>query len=127
MKTIILILFITPITVLSQVKDLSKNEAFQAFKISELRKSEKIPLSKFEYIYKTAKCVQKNYSDKEFNPDALKLKTMPIFSNKSAKKHEIDLQNDYDIISGDKRLFRYYGVFMAFPKTDDNGKKTQCL
>lgn len=70
----------------AQSKDLTKKQAYEAFKNSELRKFENLKISDFNKIYKTAICVKKTYSDTEHFPDALKLKTMPIFKN--SKKTE---------------------------------------
>lgn len=70
----------------SQSKDLTKKQALEAFKNSEVRKFHNIKISEFEKIYNTAKCVKKSYADKEHFEEALKLKTMPIFKKLSKEE-----------------------------------------
>lgn len=71
----------------SQSKDLTKKQAYEAFKNSDVRKKSNLKIYEFDKIFKTALCIKKTYSDKENFPNAYKLKEMPIFNNN--KKEEI--------------------------------------
>ncbi|PZQ99066.1 MAG: hypothetical protein DI539_28820 [Flavobacterium psychrophilum] len=122
MKKLLTIALILPVFAFSQSNDLTKKEAFQAFKISELRKSNEIPINRFEKIYAIAKCVQKNYADKENFPQALQLRTMPIFSKKISK-------DIYEAPNGcgAHAEFCIYGVTMDFLIRDYKGEELEKL
>ena len=94
----------------SQSKDLTKKEALQAFKNSELRKEMKITVSKFELYYKQAKCNQKYHlPEKEKS-----LRNMPIFQKK--------LDENYSSTG----LFPEFGIDYTLPAKDENGNKVKC-
>jgi len=98
-----------------QSKDLTKKQAYEAFKNSVIRKRDHIPLSKFEFYYKQAKCVKENYGDKDNYPNSTLLRKMPIFNNKTKDE------------GGNGSIFSYYGYYLDLPKKDDFGNKTTCL
>ena len=108
MKKLLLFVCLSAFSIaFSQSKDLTKKQALEAYKKSDVRKYENLKISDFEKIYKTAKCVQKTYSDKENFPDAVKLNSMPIFK-------KVEKQKAIERISmcAPKAEFCIYGIDM---------------
>lgn len=75
MKNLFLLLCISTFSLTySQSKDLTKKQAYIAFKNSENRIELKLKKTDFKQIFETAECVKKNYN--------VKFKEMPIFQKK---------------------------------------------
>jgi len=100
----------------SQSKDLTKKQALEAYKKSDVRKQNNLKISDFEKIYKTATCIKKTYSDKENLSNDFNLRSMPIFNNKEKEK----VNN-----CAPKAEFCIYGVEMWIlaGSTDEESKK----
>ncbi|PZU87304.1 MAG: hypothetical protein DI529_07340 [Chryseobacterium sp.] len=95
----------------SQSKDLTRKEAYEAFRKSELLKRNKISLLQFGSYYKQAKCIKANYFDNQ--DDAFR--KMPIFQEK--------LPKDFKMTGS----FPEFGIFDIIPKINEKGKANQCL
>lgn len=87
--------------------DLSKKEAFEAFKNSNVRKELNISLKDFEKYYREAKCISKHWK--------IKTSEMPIFQKK---------YNGF-VEEGRFRQSLYGLGDTIFPSRDNEGKKTQ--
>lgn len=97
----------SPLVMFSQSVDISKKEAYQLFLKSSAKDSLEIEDRNFEKLFKTAKCIKKNWN--------IKLKDMPIFN---PNKKEFLKPMDYHISE-------VFGVTdIGYPNYDDFGKKT---
>lgn len=96
----------SPLVMFSQSDDISKKQAYELFLKSSAKDSLEIEDRNFEKLFKTAKCIKKNWN--------IKLKDMPIFN---PNKKEFLKPMDYHISE-------VFGVTdIGYPNYDDFGKK----
>jgi len=97
----------------SQSKDLTKKQALEAYKNSEISKIQNVDIKDFEINYKAAKCLSKAYN--------IKLKDMPLFKKKLSEKEKTysDLE-----INGRFRQWIFGLDDTIFPEYTDSGTKT---